>query len=103
MADLEQLKLLTQETGPEPTAASCSDLAAGISPRMYTDAELILYLDLHAGDVRATAYELLLRKAQNTEAKIGGLSLADQQQYWLRLAASARPNKGGAWERADTA
>lgn len=101
MTDLEQLKLLTQETGPEPTAAACGDVAAVASPRMYTDAELILYLDLHAGNIRATAYELLLRKAQSTKAELAGMSLPEQQQYWLRLAASVRPNKGKASERDD--
>jgi hypothetical protein len=101
MEPLELLKLLTQENGPEPGAAACDDQAALLSPRMLTDAELMAHLELRDGDARAAAYDVLLRKAQSTKVTIAGMTLPEQADYWRRLAANVRPNKGAAIERAD--
>ena len=94
MTDLEKLKLLTRETDAE--GDGCAP-----SARAFTDGELILHLDLHGGDVKATAYDILLQKAASTKITLAGMTTAEQSAYWLRLAARVRPNKGKAIERAD--
>lgn len=82
MTDLERLKLMTEECdGPEECPA----------PRMFTDEALERMLELHDGNVQAAAYDVLLRKAENTEISLpGGLSLPDQSARYLRMAAQAR-------------
>lgn len=97
MTDLEKLKLLTMETGEAAGADGC----ASSSPRAFEDGELILLLELHEGDVRATAYDVLLKKAVSTKVTLAGMTTAEQEKYWLRLAARMRPNRGGAIDRAD--
>lgn len=80
MTDLEQLKLLTEEQ-----ESSCDH------PRMYTDAELTRLLELHGGDVRRCAYDVLIRKAENTKITLpGGMTLPDQSARYLRMAAQVR-------------
>jgi len=105
MKPLEQLKLLTQETGPEPVpadeAAACEAAAAVLNPRTHTDLELHQILELHQGDVYAAAYEVLIRKSQSTKAAMAGMTLPEQERYWLRQAAGVRRNQGKAAERAD--
>ena len=54
-----------------------------------------------AGDVRSAAYQVLLQKSQSTAATLAGITLPDQQKYWLRLAAQVRKNGGRTAERAD--
>ena len=74
MTELERLKLMAEEHGG-PEACPL--------PRMYTE--------LHGGDARAAAYEVLIRKAENTGITLpGGLSLPDQSARYLRMAASVR-------------
>lgn len=101
MEALEQLKMLTEETGPEAEAAACESVAAVLSPRMYTDEELLKILKMHEDDVYAAAYHVLLRKAQSTKATIAGMTLPENEKYWLRLAASVRRSRSHAAERAD--
>lgn len=98
MTDLERLKLLTRETGEENGADGCG---APSSPRAFSDGELIQHLELHDGDVKAAAYDILIQKAVSTKITLAGMTTAEQEKYWLRLAARVRPNKGGAIERAD--
>lgn len=99
MDALEKLKLLCLETVEEGDDAC----AAALSPRMFSDAELKKYLALYSGDVEKTAYQVLLLKAQSTQATIAGMALPDQQSYYLRLAKRVRKNAGGAVGRADEA
>lgn len=102
---LEKLKLLTQETGPEPSpvseAEACETLDAVLNPRSMTDAELSQMLTLHEGDVYAAAYEVLIRKSQSTKVTVAGMTTAEQERYWLRQAAMVRKNQGKAAERDD--
>ena len=98
MTDLERLKLLTLETDD---GAACEGCAVPVSARQYTDEQLAEYLAMADGDVNAAAYGILLRKSQSTAATLGGMTLADQSAYYLRLAAQARHNRGRALERAD--
>lgn len=107
MDDLERLRLLTDETdAPAPTSPEgCPCGSPGeplASPRMYTDAQLTQLLALHGGDVEAAAYDVLLRKAQNTQVSLpGGIQLADQSKYWLRRAARLRKPQSHNIPRAD--
>lgn len=96
MTALERLKLLAEETED----GSCAECAAP-SNRQYTDAQLLAILDLHGGDADAAAYHVLMRKAQNTQATLGDITIADQSKHYLRLAATLRKNAGRALERAD--
>ncbi len=102
MDALTQLKLLTEETGPEAQGtAVCESADAVLSPRMFTDEELLAVLELYEDDVYASAYHVLLRKAQSTKATIAGLTLPENERYWLRLAAGVRRSRSHAAERAD--
>ena len=44
-------------------------------------------------DVEATAYELLLIKAEDDSVSLpSGLNISNSENYWLRLAQKYRPN-----------
>ena len=95
MDALEKLKLWTQET-------DASGQEGLPSSRMYTDAQLRDLLELHDGDARATAYDVLLAKAENTQITLpGGMQMADNSAYWLRLARGLRQPRSGNTPRAD--
>lgn len=93
MTDLERLKLLTDErdgTADNPV------------PRLLTDAELTQLLEMHDGDVRACAYDVLIRKAENTGVTLpDGTTLPDQAAHYLRRAAQVRRNHTRNAARAD--
>lgn len=99
MEPLDELKLLTLET--DAGAAACPDCGAAASVRMFTDEQLAAFLERADGNVRAAAYQVLLQKSQSTAATIAGMTLPDQQKFYLRLAASVRINGGRTAERAD--
>lgn len=61
----------------------------------FTDTQLDFYLKENGGDVRATAYQCLLIKAEETTLSISGLSLGDTSKYFRRLAAQYRPFNSG--------
>lgn len=102
VTDLGKLKLLTGEQDADDGAQGGCDCAPAQSARMFTDAQLMEYLDLHDGHVEAAAYTILLRKAENSEIRLpNGLTLPNQRAYWLSLAKNVRPNKTRAGKRAD--
>lgn len=59
----------------------------------YEDLEF--YLKENNGDYRATAYQCLLIKAENTALAVSGLSTGDSSAYFRRLAAKYRPYNSG--------
>lgn len=61
----------------------------------FSDAELQFYLNENDGDYKATAYQCLLIKAENTTLSISGLSTADTSTYFRRLASRYRPCNSG--------
>lgn len=61
----------------------------------FTDKQLEFYLKENNGDYRATAYQCLLIKAEDTTLSISGLSAGDSSRYFRRLAAKYRPNNSG--------
>ena len=93
MDEMTRLKLLTDER---------DGTADNPIPRMFTDEELKQLLELHEGNVRACAYDILIRKAENTEITLpNGLALPDQSAHYLRRAAKLRPIRTRNAARAD--
>ena len=77
MGEIQELKLiLREETSP-----------------FFTDEEMAYYLQKNNYNVNAAAYECLIIKAENDSISLsGGLNIADNQNYWLRLAKKYKPN-----------
>lgn len=104
---LERLKVLVEETDRgsiSPPCDGCDACPGGqtISTRMFSDAELGVYLQMAGGDVKAAAYHVLLHKAEITNISLSsGITLPDMSAYWLRLASHYRPNRTGTIRRAD--
>lgn len=67
----------------------------------FSDDEIRAYLELNNNDVRATLYNLLLIKAENTSTNISGLSIADSSNYFRKLAINYAPNNTGILKRID--
>lgn len=61
----------------------------------FTDEQLAFYLRENNGDYRATAYQCLLIKAENTSLNVSGLTAGDSSRYFRRLAAKYRPYNSG--------
>ncbi|RDY22878.1 hypothetical protein CHF27_011200 [Romboutsia maritimum] len=77
MGELEELKIILREE----------------SSPFFTDEELEFYLTKNEGDMNDTAYECLLLKAEDDSISLpGGLQLANNSQYWLRLAKKYKRN-----------
>lgn len=77
MDQLETLKLILREE----------------SSPFFSDLELAYYLEKNNNDLDRTAYECLLLKAEDDSISLpGGLTLADNSKYWLRIAKRYKPN-----------
>lgn len=60
----------------------------------FTDEELTFYLERNNNDINKTAYECFLLKAEDDSISLpGGLQLANNSEYWLRLAKQYKPRK----------
>ena len=79
MSSLEELKLVLRE----------EDVP------FFTDEELNFYLSENNGDYKATAYQCLLIKAEDTTLSVSGLSASDSSKYFRRIAARDRPHNSG--------
>ena len=77
MGEIQELKLiLREETSP-----------------FFSDEEIAYYLEKNNYSIEATAYECLLLKAEDDSISLpGGLQLANNSSYWLRLAKKYKPN-----------
>ena len=77
MGEIQELKLiLREETSP-----------------FFTEEEIAYYLQKNNYNVNAAAYECLIIKAENDSISLpGGLNIADNQNYWFRLAKIYKPN-----------
>lgn len=77
MENLEKLKIILREE----------------SSPFFSDNELNFYLDKNNNDINKTAYECLVLKAEDDSISLpGGLQLANNSQYWLRLAKRYKGN-----------
>ena len=61
----------------------------------FSDEQLEFYLRENNGDYRATAYQCLLIKAEDTTLSVFGLNAADSSKYFRRLASRYRPHNSG--------
>ena len=69
-----------------------TELREETSP-FFTDEEIAYYLNKNNGNINSTAYECLLLKAEDDSIALpGGLTLANNSAYWLRLAKKYKPN-----------
>ena len=60
----------------------------------FTDEELTFYLERNNNDINKTAYGCFLLKAEDDSISLpGGLQLANNSEYWLRLAKQYKPRK----------
>ena len=77
MGEIQELKLiLREETSP-----------------FFTEEEIAYYFQKNNYNVNTAAYECLIIKAENDSISLpGGLNIADNQNYWLRLAKKYKPN-----------
>jgi hypothetical protein len=77
VGEIQELKLILREE----------------SSPFFTDEEIAYYLEKNNGNIKATAYECLVIKSENDSISLpGGLNIADNQSYWLRLAKKYKPN-----------
>lgn len=78
MEEIQELKIrLREESSP-----------------FFTEEELDYYLKQNNNDLDLTTYECLLLKAEDDSISLpGGLQLADNSKYWLRLAKQYKPKK----------
>lgn len=53
------------------------------------------YLNKNNGDTKATIYEMLLLKAEDSSIQVSGLSTADTSSYFRRLASKYRQYNTG--------
>lgn len=79
MNSLEDLKIILRE----------SDIP------FFSDEQLEFYLRENDGNYRATAYQCLLIKAEDTTLSVSGLNAADSSKYFRRLASKYRPYNSG--------
>lgn len=78
MEKLQELKLILREN-------ECP---------FFSEEELLFYLKRNSFDLNKTAYECLIIKSEDNSIGLpGGLQLADNSKYWLRLAARYKPKK----------
>lgn len=77
MGEIQELKIrLREESSP-----------------FFNEEELDYYLKQNNNDLDLTTYECLLLKAEDDSISLpGGLQLANNSQYWLRLARKYKPN-----------
>lgn len=78
MEEIQELKIrLREESSP-----------------FFTEEELDYYLKQNNNDLDLTTYECLLLKAEYDSISLpGGLQLANNSKYWLRLAKQYKPKK----------
>ena len=78
MGAIEELKIILREE----------------SSPFFTDKDIEYYFNKNNNDINKTAYECLLLKAEDDSIALpGGLQLANNSDYWLRLAKQYKPKK----------
>lgn len=61
----------------------------------FSDETLRYYLSKNGNDLKATAYQCLIVKSEDSSLSIPGVSLKDTSAYFRRLASKYRPNNSG--------
>ncbi|MGX8125690.1 hypothetical protein ACWTV9_05525 [Clostridioides difficile] len=65
------------------------------SSQFFSEKEIDFYLEQNNCNLRATAYTMLLLKAEDDSLALTGLNIPSNQNYWLRLAKKYKPNTSG--------
>ncbi|MCC0679548.1 hypothetical protein IC218_04645 [Clostridioides sp. ES-S-0005-03] len=65
------------------------------SSQFFSEKEIDFYLEQNSYNLRATAYTMLLLKAEDDSLALTGLNIPSNQNYWLRLAKKYKPNTSG--------
>lgn len=76
LSDLEKLKIVLREE-------DCP---------LFTDEELLFFLEENGNDFNQTAYDCLIMKSENTTLNMSGLELGDTSKYFRRIAQKYRKN-----------
>lgn len=63
--------------------------------RMYTDTDIIFWLEEYENDIDATVYYLLNQMAIESTVAMTGLTLPETKAYYQRQAKRYRPNHSG--------
>lgn len=61
----------------------------------FEDGDIEHYYSKNGGDVKATIYEMLVIKSEDSTISVSGLNTADTSRYFLRLASKYRPHHSG--------
>jgi hypothetical protein len=61
----------------------------------FTDDEIVYYLEKNDGNVRATIYEMLIIKSEDTAIQVYGWKTQDTSKYFKRLAARFKSFNSG--------
>lgn len=61
----------------------------------FSDEDIAFYLAQNKNNVSATAYQMLIVKAESSLIPLPGITLPDSSAYFRRLAAQYRPNHSG--------
>lgn len=62
---------------------------------LFSDEDLMFYLNENNGDVEATIYQCLIIKSEDSSISLTGLNVADTSKYFKRLAQKYRKNNSG--------
>lgn len=62
---------------------------------LFSDEDLMFYLEENNGDVNSTIYQCLIIKSEDSSISISGLSTSDTSSYFKRLAQRYRKNNSG--------
>lgn len=62
---------------------------------LFSDEDLMFYLEENNGDVNSTIYQCLIVKSEDSSISISGLSTSDTSNYFKRLAQRYRKNNSG--------
>jgi hypothetical protein len=61
----------------------------------FEDGDIEHYYTKNKGDTKATIYEMLVIKSEDSTVSVSGLNTADTSKYFLRLAGKYRPHNSG--------
>jgi hypothetical protein len=61
----------------------------------FEDGDIEHYYSKNKGNLKATVYEMLVIKSEDSTVSVSGLNTADTSNYFLRLASAYRPHHSG--------
>lgn len=61
----------------------------------FEEEDFVYYLDKNQGDVKATIYEMLIIKSEDSTISVSGLNTEDTSKYFKRLASRYKTFNSG--------